>query len=302
MTTIQLATLVGLLIAGGATLLLWQLAPAHPQLAAAIERLSPERSLALPIEQVEIGDQRSLSERAGMWTMRRAPWLLLGRTPTVDLELLQFPLHRFLAMKFEYAIFGLAMPVAIDVTLWLLGYDFSLALPFGASLLAAALLSLLPNLTIKDRAKRARMEFKWALIAYVELVAVERRAGSGGRQALEEAAQLSDAWSFRRIAEELGRTRWSGESPWEGLVKVGKRLDLPDLVDFAEVMRLSGDEGAAVYSTLRAKAASLRSEIINTNLGDATAQTQKMGMPIAGIFIVFATFVVLPVGLRLLSM
>lgn len=298
MTLMQMAALTAVLFTTGCIGLASQFSPSYPEIGSALERLSPDKSLARPVPVRAQQESMSSSARLGLWLMRHAPWLMIGRTPTVDLALLQIPLHRFYAMKVEYAALGFFFPVLTNLLLWLVGSQASIAMSVGSCVVLAAVMSVLPNQTITTRAAKARKNFQWALIAYIELVAVERHAGSAPRQALERAASMSDSWAFRRIGEELARSRWSGESPWEGLTQMGRDLELAALVDFSEVMRLSGEEGANIYEILRSRAASLRTQIVNEDLGTATAQTQKMSLPIGGLFLVFGALLMAPVLLR----
>ncbi len=298
MSLIQLAALMGALLGAGCVALVWQLLPAEPDLGGALDRLSPDRALARPVRRLAATEEISRSGRVGLWIMRHAPWLMLGKTSTVDLELLQIPVHRFYAQKVEYSLLGMGFPVFTNTLLWLLGSQASLVLTFGGSLLLAAVFSLVPNFTVSSQAAHARKTFQWALIAYIELVAVERHAGSGARPALERAASMSDSWVFRLLGEELARSRWAGESPWEGMTRLGRDLRLNSLVDFSEVMRLAGEEGANIYEILRGRAASMRSEIVNGDLGDAAAKTQRMALPIGGLFLVFGAMLIAPVLLR----
>lgn len=300
MSLIQTAALAGMCFGAGLVALAWQLIPSNPELGSVFERLSPERNL------IRIGPARNSSDtisgsgRVGLWVMRSAPWLMLGKTPAVDLELLQIPLHRFYAQKVEAAALGFFAPVFMNLLLWLTGSGTSITLSVIGCFGLAILFSIQPNAEVAARAKDARRTFAWALIAYIELVAVERHAGSDPRQALERAADMSDSWVFQRIREELARSRWAGESPWEGLTRMGNQLQLDALVDFSEVMRLSGEDGAEIYQILRSRAASLRSEIVNTNLGDATAQATKMAIPTAFLFLCFAVLLMTPVALKMM--
>ena len=98
----------------------------------------------------------------------------------------------------------------------------------------------LPNYNAVDDAKKARLEFARALGAYIDLVALERNNGSGVRQAMESAAEVGDSWVFTRLSEELTRSRWSGQPPWDALHALADELGLPELDDFADIMRLSG--------------------------------------------------------------
>ncbi|MDN5562569.1 MAG: hypothetical protein L0G49_02140 [Luteococcus sp.] len=302
MSLVQIAALLGVLFGVGCVGLAHQLLPSNPDLGGALDRLAPGRSLAAPLPARAFQEDVSASAKLGLWLMRHAPWLMLGKTPEADLDLLQYPVHRFYAAKVEYGLLGLFAPTLLNLVMWLLGLSSSLPISVLASIGLAVLFSIMPNQSVAARAAKARKTFRWGLIAYIELVAIERAAGSGARPALEQAASMSDSWVFRRIAEELSRSRWAGESPWEGLTHMGNRLQLDALVDFSEVMRLSGEEGANIYEILRNRAASLRTEIVNSDLGDATAQTQKMSLPIGGLFLVFGALLMAPVMLRAVGM
>ena len=113
----------------------------------------------------------------------------------------------------------------------------------------------------------AREEFARATSAYIDLTALERAAGAGATQALEQAATVGDSWVFVRLREQLIRARLSGTPPLEGLHELSTELALPELSDLADIMRLSGEEGAAVYKTLRARSASMRAAMMNAAEG-----------------------------------
>ena len=81
---------------------------------------------------------------------------------------------------------------------------------------------------------------------------------------MEAAATIGDSWVFTRLSEELARTRWSGLTPWEALRSLADELGLPELDDLADIMRLSGEEGAQVYASLRARSAAMRTAMLNT--------------------------------------
>ena len=65
-------------------------------------------------------------------------------------------------------------------------------------------------------------------------------------------------------------------------------------------MRLSGDEGAAVYQTLRARSAALRIAILNTELAKANAAGERMSMPVAILALIFLVILGAPAVLRVL--
>ena len=150
-----------------------------------------------------------------------------------------------------------------------------------------------------DDAKKARAEFSRALGAYIDLVALERASGSGARQAMEVAATVGDSWVFRRLAEELARSRWSGVAPWEALHTLGTELGLPELDDLADIMRLSGEEGAQIYANLRARSAGMRSAMLHHELGQANAINERLSIPMSLLGAIFLAMLVAPALLRL---
>jgi len=159
----------------------------------------------------------------------------------------------------------------------------------------------LPNLFVAEDAKVARGDFTRALGAYIDLVAMERATGAGPRQAMETAARASDIWVFSRIGEELARSRWSGQAPWDALHVLSEDLGLPELDDLADIMRLSGEEGAQVYATLRARSAALRHAMLTTELGKANEANERMTMPASFLGIIFLAVILGPALMRLVA-
>jgi Flp pilus assembly protein TadB len=166
----------------------------------------------------------------------------------------------------------------------------------------AAGLFFVPDVNVRDDASKARGEFSRALGAYIDLVALERLSGSGTRQSMEVAASVGDSWVFRRLGEELARSRWNGVAPWEALHVLADQLGVTDLDDVADILRLSGEEGAAVAEQLRARAASLRSAQLHHELGKANATNERLSIPMSLLGVVFLALLVAPALLRLLGM
>ncbi len=295
MTAVQWAATAGGLIGMGLALLVWRLLPVHPDLASALDNLAPERSLAPPAVQAP---DRQAQDRIGLWATRHLT-LSLTPVPTRDLALLQMPVHRYHGQKILYASFGLLFPVALTVMVTLIGVHPPLLIPAAASVVTAAALSLLPDYNVRSDATKAREQFTRALSAYIDLVALERLAGAGPRQAMEAAAAIGDSWPFRRIAEELARSRWSGVPPWDALARLASDLNLDDLADLADIMRLSGEEGAAVYQTLRARSAAIRSAIVSEDLARANRAGERLTLPGAVLALTFAVLLTAPALIRL---
>lgn len=296
MTAFQLALAAGATVGLGLALLVWRFAPTHPDLVDTLDRLAPENSLLRP-SLAPIGSSR---DRLGLWLMRHLPALGWIKVPQRELALLRMPLHRYYGEKATYALLGLLVPPVTTAVLLIVGVRLPIAIPLIASVVLAAAMSFIPNYNVTTDAADARDEFTRALGAYIDLVALERSAGAAPRQALEYAAEVGDSWVFRRIGEELARSRWSGATPWEALTNLADELNLPDLADLSDIMRLSGDEGAAVYQTLRARSAALRIAILNTELAKANAAGERMSMPVAILALIFLVILGAPAVLRVL--
>lgn len=299
MNALQLWMLAGALVLGGIASLVWWLVPAQPDLGDVLDRLSPTATT----RQRQLGDVQAteLSDKAGLWAMKHLPSSVWVRTPVQDLALLGKPLHVFYGEK--VLAVGIAV-VAVPLLTAIFSMSFTIALyvPAGATLAAAALAWFLPHKTVADAAKEARIEFSRALGSYIDLVALERNAGGSGiRQSLENAALIGESWPFRRIAEELGRSRFAGVAPWEALHQLAIELGLPSLDRLADVMRLSGEEGAQVYDTLRERSAALRTELLTSEQARANALGERMAFPIFLMAISFVSIMLAPALLRLVA-
>ncbi len=299
MTGAQLAMASGALITLGLVLAAWRLVPAAPDLADVVDRLSPtygRRRRALADAPVAGG-----KERLGLWAMRHLPAGVWGPIPTRELALLRISLPRYYGEKITFALLGLVFPSLLTVVVGLFGFELPVVLRVAASLALAGLLWFMPNWNVRDDAKRGRLEFSRALGAYVDLVALERNAGSGPRQAMEIAAGIGNSWVFRRVGEELARSRWSGEAPWDALTALADDLGVPELADLADIMRLSGEEGAQVYATLRARSTAMRTAMLTGEQGKANEVSERMVVPGSLLGAVFIALLVTPPLLRLLT-
>lgn len=297
MNALQMWVLAGLMISCGLVIAGLYFAPAQPDLGDALGRLSPTSGTRQPA--AESGDRPELADRLGLWAMRHLPSRLWGGTPHRDLAILGRSTHRFYGEK-------LLMASIVAAGVPLLTAIFSVTFPIPAPFTVAAVLIgglfgwLVPNGNVATAATEARLEFNRALGSYVDLVALERSAGgSAARQALENAAEIGDSWPFRRIRDELARSRFSGEAPWDAIHQLADELGLPALDDVADIMRLAGAEGTQVYDTLRARSTALRSALLAAEQAKANALSARMAIPTTLMAIVFCLVLVTPAVLRL---
>jgi hypothetical protein len=296
-TGLQLVLLAGGLMGLGISLLVTRLLPAEPDLADALDRLAPHR----PRSAATAATGSSGKERLGLWALLALPSALWVRTPTRELALLRVAPARFYGEKLTFAALGLVIPPLLAFFFDILGLGFPLVVPAIAALALAAVMFFVPNYNAVDDARKARLEFTRALGAYIDLVALERNNGAGARQAMESAAAVGDSWVFTRLSEELTRSRWSGLPPWDALHTLAEELGLPELDDFADIMRLSGEEGTSVYTTLRARSTAMRTAMLNEEIAQANAVGERMTIPGSLLGVIFMALLVAPSLLRMFN-
>lgn len=302
MTTLQIAILTGCLVGAGLAAIIVPLLPGQPHLAAALDRLNPDRSAAAALPVFDPTAEADLTDKVGLWAQRQLPAALWFRVPTKQLRILRKPLHRFLGEKVLYFLAGLVFPPLLGAVLLLFGIGLPFAIPAIAGLALGAGLSFLPDYNARDDADARRDEFVRSLGAFVDQVAMEKVGGSGPVQALERAAEVGDSWVFARLEEVLNRARLAGLPPWDGLTELADELDLPELARFADTMRISGEEGAAVLSTLRASARGMRIAILTADQAAAGAGTERMTLPRTALAVVFLVIVMTPPVLQILGL
>jgi len=298
-TALQLALTGGILIGVALALLAYRLAPTDPDLSAVLGRLSPHQLTRRP---VLVPDEPDISptmvDRVGGWALRTLPGGAWARTPHKDLAILQISETRFYGEKVVWAALGLVLVPALSTFFIFLGVPIPLTVPTLGSVMLAAVFWFLPNYNAVDDAKKARLEFIRALGAYIELVALERRSGASGQQALAVAAEVGDSWVFKRIATELRRARYASRAPWESLHALSDELGVPELDDLADIMQQSSQDGAQIYANLRARAAALRSAMLSAEVGKANSASERMYIPASLLGVVFMGILVAPSLLR----
>jgi len=292
MTSLQYVIAAGALIGAGLWALVWRLAPARPDLAQTLAMLSPVTSH----DRTESPSRGW--EAVGAWGLAKLPDRIRP-VPAKDLALLSLTPASFIAKKMIYALVGLLAPGVIGTCAILFGLPIPWAVPAIVSLAAAAACFVLPDLEVRAKASRARREFSRALACFVDLVALERSCGSGTRQALDMAAGIGDSWVFRRLRECLDHSTWAGLTAWDGLRQLADDLNLPELSDVADIIRLSGAEGAGIHRILRAKARSMRESITTSELTRSNEANERMSVPVSVLGIIFLAILI---GPALLSM
>ena len=299
MTGLQLALLFGALIGLGVAVLIFSLIPAQPDLRDVLSRLSPPARRR--VGAVAPSAAPDTEERLGIWAERTLPARLLGAPPARDLAVLRKTPAQFYGRKVLYGILGLVLPAVLTGFFTLIGIAIPFVVPVGATAILSAVLFMMPSRDISEDAKKARSDFARALSAYIELCALERNSGAGASVALANAAEVGDSWVFRKIGEELARSRYNGQPPWDCLKVLAEDLALPELTDVADIMRLANDESSEVYRQLRARSASARSALLSSELAQANVVEERMYLPASFLGLVFLALLMAPPLLRLFS-
>ncbi len=294
---VQLWVLAGAMVGGGIALLVWWLQPAQPDLAQALARLAPGQPAAV----VEDTGQASVRDRIGMWAIGHMPGRWLRGVPDRDLQLLGMPLRAYYGEKVS-AVLVVLVGIPVVGGLYSIRTGLPLAVPALATVMVAALAWLLPDRRIAKTAARARTEFRRALGAYIDLIALGRAAGGiGTRQAMETSAGLGRSWPFERISAVVVRSRYSGVPPWDALADMAAQQGLPDLDDLADTLRLAGEEGAQIVPTLRARSSALRNAITTADRADVNARSDSLMLPTLVMAAAFIGVVVMAAIFRLLA-
>lgn len=295
MNTTWLIALAGALLGLGAVIAVAGLVPAKPDLVDAVHRLLPTDGRA-PGPAPATG-RRAAVERRVLPPV--AHTLRLDRY-AADLRMLSISPEELAARKLGYALLGVAFPPVMTTLLLLLGLRLPVALPTVAGFVLGAVFFFLPDLSLRQDSTAARASMRAVTCVFLELVAMERLADAGATEALDRAAQIGGSAEFARIRDALLRAELAGQPAWAGLVDLAHTTQVPELGDAADIMRLAGRDGAAVYATLRARAASLRTQLLTDATTKANAASEHMVVPVSLLGLCFVALLGYPAFVRIL--
>ncbi|GAA2148509.1 hypothetical protein GCM10009760_40650 [Kitasatospora kazusensis] len=287
------AVLAGAAAAGGLALLAAELRPAPPDLGQALDRLH-----RAPADHADDRDHRlAWYDRFGQSSLR----LPGARIPDQQLALIGRTPARFMAHKLLFALLGLLLPGYASALAVLTGTALPVALPLVLGPALAVLGWLVPDAIVSGEAKEAKAEYLHGIASYLELVALERAADLGPAEALRRAAAVGRGTVFRRIRDALERAATDRLPPWDGLDALAEELGLTPLQDVADIMRISGTDGAAVYDTLRARAKGLRGELLAADLARANTDSERMVAPGSLLTLLMTVLIVFPALYQMLN-
>lgn len=200
--------------------------------------------------------------------------------------------HAFEKLACTVALAGL--PVGCAAVARIGGIDVAGTLVAVASTAAALVGFVVPDLIIRADAERKRREFRHALGAYLDLVAIVVAGGGGTETALYAAVEVGGGWPFAELRRTLAACRIAAEPPWGALDGLGERLGVDELREVAASVGLAGEYGAKVRQSLAVRASSMRDHRIAEVEADAQAATEKMSIPVVLMLFGFVAFVLYP--------
>ncbi|GAA1371890.1 type II secretion system F family protein [Catellatospora chokoriensis] len=271
----------------GVYLLIKQFVPATPALGPALRRLHPgvDPHYAPPADlPVVTGD-----------------WLSRLRLPMADLAILDKTPERHVTSVVVSGLLGLALPVVVTVVLVATGRSLPVVVPVALTLVLALGTSALAHYDMLAKAKSARAEFVRALCTYATLTAHQVRSGHGAVEAMERSARICDGWPYVRLRTALLSAQLQMRAPWDELKGLATTIGVVELTSFADIMRSAGNDGAQVYQTLRAQAASLRDQIRVRALEVAKTRTSKLDIPSTMMIMILLVLVGYPLMVSLFN-
>jgi tight adherence protein C len=210
-----------------------------------------------------------------------------------SLALVDKSLENFLATKILLAILGLLFAPILLLALTFSGLHLTFIVPVWTGLALAGVFFLLPDLELKQKVEQRRRDFRHAIGAFLDLVAMNLSGGRGVPEALLAASEIGTGWAMWRIREALVNARITGQTPWQALGALGEEIRVDELRDLSAALSLVADDGAKVRESLSTRAASLRRRELADMQGEAGERSQSMlvaQMLLCGAFLIFLIY------------
>jgi tight adherence protein C len=215
------------------------------------------------------------------------------RSLRANLALVDKSFESYLASKILLAVLGLLFAPILLAGLTFSGLHLTFVVPLWTGLALAVIFFLLPDVELKQKVEQRRRDFRHAIGAFLDLVAMNLSGGRGVPEALLAASEIGTGWAMWRIREALVNARITGQTPWQALGALGDEVRADELRDLAAALSLVADDGAKVRESLTTRAASLRRRELADMQGEAGERSQSMlvaQMLLCAAFLVFLTY------------
>lgn len=221
----------------------------------------------------------ALAQRVGKWIMNVTSTDMSNLKS--DLDLLDRSEEHHLLERLRTGLFWAVLPPIFWV-LPILSSGSALFSPGFAALVSVGLAIggwFLTDSQVRSKAEARRKEFNATLVTYLGLVSILMAGGAGINQALQDAVDQGEGWSFQLLRRTLTDARVRGISPWDSMAAEGQRLEIETLVELAATMELAGTSGAHIRESLMTKSKALRTHQIAEVEREASGRTTAMAGP-----------------------
>lgn len=297
----MIVMLLGALFGAGATAVVYGLRSPRPALADVLAALNaPPQPVDYPA-----GEARD-TEWATRLGRRAVPLVRALGFPTdslrADLAVCGTDEEQHLAGKAVCATAGLVAPWAAVLLLQVgAGIEAGWWMPLAGSLALAVVLFFAPDLSVRQQAARRRRGMRHTLSLVLDLTVIALAGGAGVQHALAGAVATPEGWAAGKLRHALHLAELTRTSPWSHLGDLGRQLAVQDLTELASTLDLAGSEGAKIRGSLAAKARAMRRRRISEADGAAQAATERMSLPVVGLFAAFLLLIGYPALAHVMS-
>lgn len=258
----------------------------------AIGAIVVRRSLQKPTLEVELSKFSGVDGTS--MTDPRPSWLRILRADDRDLAVTGVTSARYTTDQLTCAAVACSTPIGMYAVLRVGGISVPIMVVMLGCVSAGALGLQLPRLSLANRARAARRDFRSSLSSYLDLVSMMISGGAGIETALVAAARVGDGPTYALITDALDVARSTRRSPWDVLSESGRRIGVDELPELASTIKLGGEQGARMTASLMAKATSLRHKQMAEIEAAANASTERMGLPMVLMFVAFLVLLGFP--------
>jgi tight adherence protein C len=193
------------------------------------------------------------------------------------------------------ALAGLAVPPLLLSLLQAAGIvGLGWFVPIGAAVAGAVVGPLLLHASTVEQAARVRVDLRYQVSAYLDVVTMLLAGNTGYEGALEQAAHAGDGRLFAELRRRMRESGARGSSLTDALHRTGVDLGLVELEQIAATAALSASQGTPVARTLAAKCATLRRALATEQETEARLRTSRLTTPIVGMALIFMSLVIYP--------
>jgi Flp pilus assembly protein TadB len=284
-----MAALLAAVIASlGLAVLYRLLAPARTPLAADLARLLDP----LPPAATATGaDRRHLVSHLTL-TVDRRGWI----TPAAkqDLDVAAQGVDWLVVRSLTAAVSIAGIVTALGLTLAISGIPLGLPAVLVIGLAAGAGGLVLPTYLLRDEATGRRQELRVMLPGFLDLTGVLLAAGHSLEAALRTAAAAADDWPHEQLHHALYAAAVTRQPAAEALQGLGTRLGVDDLIQLGDGLVIAEREGAAMRSSLAARARALREKHLADIEARAGSATEGMSFPLVAFVFGFVLLIGYP--------